>query len=258
MHLVSNTAAITPVDIWQMSNTYVEPAISDQFSVGYFRNFNGNAVEASVEFYYKDTKDILDYKGGANLLINNTLEADLLQGQGRAQGIEVSLKKKEGKFTGWISYTYSRTELQTISPFPLESVNNGNWYPANFDKPHNLSIVYSHKLTKRITLNANFLYSTGRPITAPTSVYRIGPYRSFPNYSERNQYRIPDYHRLDVSLTIDKGFAKFKKIKSEWNLSIYNVYGRKNAYSIFFTKSARAYKLAILGFIPSISYNFIF
>jgi len=258
MHLVSNTAAITPVDIWQMSNTHIRPATSDQYTLGLFRNFDNNTFEASVELYYKTTDDILDFKGGANLLLNNTLEADLLQGEGRARGIEFSLKKKEGRYNGWISYTYSRTEIRAESPFPLESVNNGNWYPANYDKPHNLSVVFTYRLTKRITFNTNFLYSTGRPITAPTSVYRIGPYQQFPNYSERNQYRIPDYHRLDVSLTIDKGFSKKKKIKSEWNFSIYNIYARKNAYSIFFNETSQAYKLAILGIIPSVSYNFIF
>ncbi|MHA7101105.1 TonB-dependent receptor [Roseivirga pacifica] len=258
MHLVSNTAAITPVDVWQMSNSYIRPAVSDQYTIGYFRNFNDNSIEASIELYYKSSDDILDYKGGANLLLNETLETDLLQGEGRAKGIELSLKKTQGRTTGWISYTYSRTELRAISEFPLESVNNGNWYPANYDKPHNLSVVFTQQLTKRITFNANFVYSTGRPITAPTSVYQIGPYRQFPNYSERNQFRIPDYHRLDVSLTIDRGFAKFKKIKSEWNFSIYNVYGRKNAYSIYFSDTSRAYKLAILGFVPSVSYNFIF
>lgn len=258
MHLVSNTAAITPVDVWQMSNSHIRPAVSDQYTIGYFRNFNDNAIEASVELYYKNTTDILDYKGGANLLLNETLETDLLQGEGRARGVEFSVEKKSGGSTGRISYTYSRTELRAISEFPLESVNNGNWYPANYDKPHNLSIVFTQQLTKRITLNANFVYSTGRPITAPTSVYQIGPYRQFPNYSERNQYRIPDYHRLDLSLTIDRGFAKFRKIKSEWNFSIYNVYARKNAYSIYFSDTSRAYKLAILGFVPSVSYNFIF
>lgn len=258
MHLVSNTAAVTPVDIWQMSNTHIRPAISDQFTVGYFRNFDDNNIEASVELYYKTTDDILDFKGGAELLLNNALEADLLQGQGRARGLEFSLKKKSGKFNGWISYTYSRTEIQATSPFPLESVNNGEWYPANYDKPHNLSIVYTQRLTKRITFSANFLYSTGRPITAPTNVYRIGPYQQFPNYSERNQYRIPDYHRLDLSLTIDKGFAKYKKVKSEWNFSIYNVYARKNAYSIFFNDTSQAFRLALLSFVPSISYNFVF
>lgn len=258
LHLVSNTAAITPVDVWQLSNTYIRPAISDQWAIGYFRNFNNNTIEASVEVYYKKTHDILDYKGGANLLLNPTLESDLLQGQGRARGVEFLFKKKEGKAKGWLSYTYSRTEIKAVSEFSDETVNEGEYYPANYDKPHNLSAVFSYDFTKRITFTANFNFSTGRPITIPTSIYRIGPFNSFPDYSKRNEYRIPDYHRLDISLSIDQGFSKLKKVKGEWNFSIYNVYNRMNAYSIYFTEIGRAYKLSILGIIPSVSYNFIF
>ena len=258
MHLVSNTAAITPVDVWQLSNTHIRPAISDQWALGYFRNFNNNSIEASVEVYYRLTKDILDFKGGANLLLNPTLEADLLQGQGRARGVELLLKKKEGKAKGWLSYTYSRTEIKAVSDFESETVNEGEYYPANYDQPHNLSLVFSYDFTKRITFTANFNYKTGRPITIPTTVYRIGPFNSFPDFSERNAYRIPDYHRLDLSLSIDQGFSKLKKLKGEWNFSIYNVYNRMNAYSIYFTETGRANKLSILGIIPSISYNFIF
>ncbi len=258
LHLVSNTAAITPVDVWQLSNTHIRPAISDQWAIGYFRNFNNNSMEASVEVYYKKTQDILDYKGGANLLLNPTLESDLLQGEGRARGVEFLFKKKEGKAKGWLSYTYSRTEIKAVSEFNDETVNEGEYYPANYDKPHNLSAVFSYDFTKRITFTANFNYSTGRPITIPTSVYRIGPFNSFPDYSKRNEYRIPDYHRLDVSLSIDQGFSKLKKVKGEWNFSIYNVYNRMNAYSVYFTETGRAYKLSILGIIPSVSYNFIF
>lgn len=258
LHLVSNTAAITPVDVWQMSNSHIRPAVSDQLAVGYFRNFQGNSIEASVELYYKLTKDILDYKGGANLLLNPTLEADLLQGKGRARGIEFLVRKKEGKVKGWLSYTYSRSEIQAVSEFENETVNEGEYYPANYDKPHNLSVVFTYDFTKRISFTANFNYSTGRPITIPTSIYRIGPFNSFPDYSRRNEYRIPDYHRLDISLSIAQGFSKNRKFKGEWNFSIYNVYNRMNAYSIYFTEAGRAYKLSILGIIPSVSYNFIF
>ena len=258
LHLVSNTAAITPVDVWQLSNAHIRPAISDNWAIGYFRNFSDNNIETSIEAYYKLTDDILDYKGGANLLLNPTLESDLLQGEGRAYGIEFLLKKKQGRSKGWLSYTYSRSEIRAVSEFSDETINQGAYYPANYDKPHNLSLVYSYDFTKRITLTANFNFSTGRPITIPVSIYRIGPIRSFPDYSERNEFRIPDYHRLDLSLSIDQGFSKLKKLKGEWNFSIYNVYNRMNAYSIYFTEIGRAYKLSVLGFIPSVSYNFIF
>jgi TonB-dependent receptor-like protein/carboxypeptidase-like protein len=258
MHLVSNTVAVTPIDVWQMSNYYIRPAVSDQYSVGLFKNFANNRIETSVEYYYKATKDILDYKGGAKLLLNQTLETDLLQGEGRARGIEFLIKKKSGTVTGWLSYTYSRTELKAVSEFDNESVNRGEWYPANYDKPHDFTAVLDYKVGKRVSFNANFTYSTGRPITAPTSSYAIGQLRSLADYSRRNQFRIPDYHRLDVSLTIGRGFKKARKYKSEWNIAIYNVYGRKNAYSIYFDQSSNAHKLSILGMVPSVSYNFKF
>ena len=258
MHLVSNTVAITPIDVWQMSNTHIRPAVADQYSVGLFRNFANNTIETSVEYYYKTTKDILDYKGGAKLLLNETIETDLLQGEGRARGIEFLIKKKEGKVTGWLSYTYSRTELKAISEYNEETVNRGEWYAANYDKPHDLTFVFDYKIGKRVSFNANFTYSTGRPITAPTSSYSIGQLRSLADYSQRNQFRIPDYHRLDVAVTIGRGFKKSRKYKSEWNIAIYNLYGRKNAYSIYFDESSNANKLSILGTVPSVTYNFTF
>lgn len=258
LHLVSNTVAVTPIDVWQMSNTHVRPAVADQYSIGYFRNFNDNAIETSIEAYYKNTNDILDFKGGATLLLNETLESDLLQGQGRARGVEFLFKKKTGKVTGWLSYTWSRTELRAISEFSSETVNNGEYYRANFDKPHDLTIVMNYKLGKRVNFTANFTYSTGRPITAPTATYQLGAIRSLADFSARNQFRIPDFHRLDLSLTIGRGFKKSRKVKSEWAISVYNVYARKNAYSVFFNQNSRAFKLYVLGIIPSISYNFRF
>jgi len=258
MHLVSNTVAVTPIDVWQLSNTHIRPAVADQYSVGFFKNFADNTIETSIEAYYKSTTDVLDYKGGATLLLNETLEADLLQGQGRARGIEFLFKKKEGRLTGWLSYTYSRTQLRTNSVFASETVNNGEYYSANYDKPHDLTIVMDYKVGKRVNFTANFTYSTGRPITAPTATYRIGTISALADYSDRNQFRIPDFHRLDLSLTIGRGFKRSKRVKSEWNISVYNVYARKNAYSIFFNENSRAFKLAILSIIPSISYNFRF
>lgn len=258
MHLVSNTVAVTPIDVWQMSNQHIRPAVADQYSVGLFKNFSNNTIETSVEYYYKSTQDILDFKNGAKLLLNETLETDLLQGEGRARGVEFLIRKKEGRVTGWMSYTYSRTELKAISEFDQETVNQGKWYAANYDKPHDLTFVIDYKIGKRVSFNANFTYSTGRPITAPTSSYAIGQLRSLADFSERNQFRIPDYHRLDVAVTVGRGFKKSRKYKSEWNIAIYNLYGRKNPYSIYFDESSNANKLSILGTVPSVTYNFTF
>lgn len=262
LHLISNTTSVSPTDIWKSSNRYIKPQIGDQLSLGYFRNFAQNTIEASVEGYYKQLENILDYKNGANLYLNSTLEADLLSGTGRAYGVEASINKVSGRLTGWANYTYARTEVSIKGPTPEETINQGNYYPASYDKPHTLNIVSSYKLKERMTLSANFTYSTGRPITAPVAHYVIDDY-VVPDFGERNQYRIPDYHRLDLSLSILANKAKQKRWEGTWNLSVYNVYGRNNPYSVFFKQvygsPPRAYQLAVVGAaIPSISYDFKF
>lgn len=265
--MISNTAAITPIDIWKTSNTYIRPQIGDQFIIGYFQNFLGNSIETSVEAYYKIINNLLEYKDGANLLLNETLEADLLQGKGRAYGIELLAKKKTGRLTGWTSYVYSRSERLVDGEFPEEQINNGKYYPSNYDKPHSVKLVGSYRITQRWSFSANFIYGTGRPFTAPYSKYRIqNGYLTnitVANFSQRNQFRIQDYHRLDISVTLGVGHKKYRKWKGSWTLSIYNLYGRKNAYSVFFKDEygvpPMPYRLSVLGVpFPSLTYNFTF
>jgi hypothetical protein len=265
---VSNTTAALPSDRWQLCTEYIDPQSVHQVSTGYFRNFLDNMYETSVEFYYKDIDNITDYKDGVNLLLNPVPETAMLQGKGRAYGAELFVKKNKGVVTGWFSYTYSQTHFLVNGSYPEEEINNGEWYAANYNKPNNLSLAVNYKLDNRITYSANFVYSTGRPYTSPEDKYIVnGIY--IPNYTGRNQNRIPDYHRLDLSVTIEPNPKKETRFKGSWAFSIYNVYARKNAYSVFFRtkndnsllalKKVNAYQLSVLGTIfPSVTYNFRF
>lgn len=265
---VSNTTAALPTDRWQLSTTYIKPQIADQISTGYFLNLMANMFEASVELYYKDIQNAADYKDGVNLLLNPIPETAILQGKGRAYGIEFFIRKNKGKFTGWTSYTYSQTHLKIDGDFQEEKINNGDWYPANYNKPHMINLVLTYRPNQRINYSANFTYSTGRPATYPEDKYLVGGVY-VPNYVGRNSTKIPDYHRLDLSMTVNEKPFTTRKWKSSWVFSIYNVYARENAYSIFFKtknnnsalylKKANAYKLSVFGTIfPSITYNFRF
>lgn len=260
IHTISNTSAITPIDIWKPSDRYLAPKIADQISIGYFRNFKDNIIEASAEVYYKKLKNEIDYKNGANILLNGNLEQDIISGSGRSYGIEFFLKKNEGRFTGWMSYTLSRTEKQIAGQFEEEIINFGNYYTAEYDKPHNFSIVGDYRLSNRWKINGNFTFSSGRPFTGPDVKFRFdGNILTY--FANRNQQRIPDYHRLDLSITMEPGLKKKKLLDGSWTLSFYNVYGRENAYSVFIgerrTSAPTAYKFSILGSVfPSLSYNF--
>lgn len=260
LHLISYTTSPTPQDYWIASGPYIKPEIGNQFSLGYFQNTSNGIYEYSVEGYYKLMKNSIDYIEGADITLNESLEAGLAQGDGLAYGIEAMISKKKGKFFGWASYTFSRS----LRRFPeaqgaLDLINDGDYYPTIHDQPHNLSLVLNYKTGKRSTLSTNFSYSSGRPITIPVSKFTYGPFLSALTYSERNEYRIPDYHRLDVSWSIQDKNLKNKKWLGEWIISVYNLYGRKNAYAIYFNQYGRAKKLSILGTIlPSISYNFKF
>ena len=260
IHTISNTTAVTPIDIWKSSDSYLEPQIGDQIAVGFFKNLDDNNVETSVEVYYKNLDNIIDYKNGAEIVLNENIEQVLLAGIGRAYGIEFFLKKKSGRLTGWTSYTLSRTERKVDGLFPEEDINKGRYYPADYDQPHNLSVVANYQITKRWRMGFNFTYRTGRPTTAPEAKFTInGTELAF--FSERNQHRIPDYHRLDFSVTLEGGHKRKKILDGNWTFSLYNVYGRRNAYSVFFQDPPGAppgaYKLSVLGAIfPSLSYNF--
>ena len=260
LQVISNTASITPVDIWKPSGFHVKPLIGNQLSLGYFRNFQDNRFETSAEVYYKKLDNVVDYKDGAELLLNKAIEQEMLSGIGRAYGLELFLKKSTGRLTGWASYTYSRSERRIEGPDQETTINRGRYYPAGFDQPHSISVVASYEVTKRLIAGANFTFNSGRPVTAPIAKFSIDGSK-VAYFSERNQYRIPDYHRLDLSFTIKGGYKKNKLLNGDWTFSIYNVYARQNAYSVFFKNEAgvppQAYKLSVLGTaFPSITYNF--
>nr|MCU0355471.1 MtrB/PioB family outer membrane beta-barrel protein [Cytophagales bacterium] len=262
IHLVSNTAAAIPTARWQLSNTHILPQIADQVAAGFFRNFAGSMFETSVEVYYKRLTNFLDYKDNAAVLLNRNIETAVLQGVGRAYGVEVLARKNVGEYlTGWVSYTYARTLVQMQSPFASEQVNAGAWYPANYDKPHTVNLVLNYQLKKRMGFSANYTYSTGRPATYPEGRFNYAGI-IIPDFGLRNQQRIPDYHRLDIAINIDSGYRKSKKVDKSWTFAVYNLYSRNNAYSVFFRAdrgSASAYKLSIFGAaFPSLTYNFKF
>lgn len=262
IHLLSSNTTQSPTDTWKLSDSNVAPQTAQQISIGFFKNLKDEEYEVSLEGYYKKSKNILDYKIGAQLLLNQNIETELLQGEGKAYGVELLLKKTTGRLNGWIGYTYSRTFIKLDSKFSSEKVNNGDYFPANFDKPHDLSAILNYKFTRRYSLSTNFLYQTGRPITYPIGTYQYGN-AEYTLYSDRNAYRIPDYIRLDIGINIE-GNHKIKKLAhSFWNISVYNVLGRNNPYSIYFVTDqsgkVKGHKTSIFSIpVPSITYNFKF
>jgi hypothetical protein len=261
IQMLSNTTAINPTDIWKLSGPYIKPQVGDQFSVGFYRYLKGNIIEASLETYYKMTESTIDYKNGAVLLLNHHLETDVLDAKGKAYGVEFMLKKSSGKLNGWVSYAYSRSFLQTKGKYSNETINHGEYYPSNYDKPHAVNFIGNYKFSRRFNFSLNVIYSTGRPITLPIAKYTVdGNSRVY--YSDRNQYRIPDYFRTDISVNVE-GNHKIKKLAhSSWTFAVYNLLGRANAYSVFFVSEKgriNGYKLSIFARpIPTITYNFKF
>ncbi len=261
LHLISNNTAISPVDFWKLSDPFVKQQVGDQYSAGLFKNFKNNVYEASVEVYYKTTKNIVQYKDGALLLQNPYIETALLNQQGRAYGIEFSVSKNIGKITGQVNYTYSRAEGQVITSFPEEVVNEGKYYPSEIDRPHNLAIIGKIKLGRGWSFSTNFIFYSGRPATYPDGNYVMNG-TLVTNYSKRNLDRLPAYHRLDAGFTwISKRFPEQRRY-SLWNISFYNIYMHENAYSIFFKREERrlnSYRLSVVGgLIPSVTWNFNF
>lgn len=257
---VSNTFGPTPIDLWQLSTTYIKPQRSDSFSLGYFRNSKDNTWEFSVDGFYRMTANQVEYRDFAQIFLNPHIETELVFGEGKAYGGEFLIKKNLGVLTGWLAYTYSRSFFRTLSPFPEEQINGGAWFPSNYDKPHEINFILSKKMYPRGLFNFSVNYATGRPINAVNSSYVLGGL-IVPEYSGRNEYRIPDYFRVDISYTVEKVFSKKG---DSLNFSIYNLLGRRNAYSIFWQKDGdsqqlRSYRLAILGSIfPSITYSIQF
>lgn len=256
LHLVSNSTSSNPTDKWIASTNIIKPEVSDQVSIGYYRDLANRRWELSVETYYKTMQNQIDYRDGADIFANSdAIESQLLFGKGRAYGIEMLIKKKAGKFTGWVSYTLSKTEKK------INGINNNRWYNARQDRTHEIAIVGSYQLTSKWTISANWVYYTGDAVTFPAGKYRIDDQTIF-YYTERNGYRMPSYHRLDLGATCE--LKKKKRWSSELTFSLYNAYGRENAYAINFQDNpddpsrTEAVRFALFKFIPSISYNFKF
>lgn len=261
IHTLTTNTTASPLDTWKLSDLNIKPQRANQFSLGLFKNLDGNVYELSLEGYYKLSDNILDYKVGADLLLNENIETEVLQGEGKAYGAEFLIRKNKGKFNGWISYTYSRSLIKLDSEFEEETVNGGEFFPSNYDKPHDFSMVANYKLTKRFSFSMNFIYQTGRPVTFPVGKYEFDN-AEYVFYSNRNEFRIPDYIRLDLGVNIE-GNHKIKKFAhSFWNISVYNVLGRNNPYSLFFVTEdgeIKAYQSSIFSVpVPTITYNFRF
>ena len=263
MQLISNTQSPTPLDVWTPSDNYIKPQIADQIAVGYFKNFKDGDYTLELETYYKKVQNRIDYIDGADLIANEAIEQVILNGRMRSYGLEMMLRKNEGRLNGWISYTLSRSEQQTPGRTPTEiGINNGDWYRSAYDKTHNLAVTGSYKLNKKWSFGANFTLQSGQPVTYPTGKY-VFQGVTVPSYNSRNEDRLPAYHRMDVSATLTPKKYENKKFKGEWVFGIYNIYSRYNAASITFRQNAEtganeAVKLSIFGIVPSVSYNFKF
>lgn len=261
LHLITNTAAPTPLDVWAPSDQYLKPMTLDQYALGYFTNFKDKMYSIEAEVYYKDIKNKLDFIDGADLIANNAIEQVVLNGESRAYGLELMVKKNEGNWQGWISYTLSRAEQRTPGRTPNETgIANGNWYLTGFDKLHNFNATTSYKLNEKWTFGGVFTFQSGQPITYPVGQYNYQGL-NIPVFGDRNANRRPAYHHLDISATLTPRKNKDRKWKGEWVFSVYNLYNRKNAANISFRQNSEtgqneAVRLSIFGIIPSATYNF--
>lgn len=255
---VSNTFGPTPIDLWQLSTRYIRPQLSDNFSLGIFKNAKDNSWEYSIDAFYRLSKNQVEYRNFAQIFLNPHMETELVFGQGKAYGAEFLIKKNLGVVTGWLAYTYSRSFFQSQGLFSEEQINRNEWFPSNYDKPHEVNFILSRKMYPRGLFNFTVNYATGRPVNAVNASYVLNGGLVVPDYSDRNRYRIPDYFRVDLSYTVEKVFSKKG---DSLNFGVYNLFGRKNAYSVFWqkdgdSKELRPYRLAILGAIfPSITYS---
>lgn len=270
LHLLTNSTTTTPTDVWLPSSNNIKPEVADQVALGFFRNFKRNTYEFSAEIYYKALQNAIDYKTGAEVSFNPEVEGDLLYGNGRAYGLELLFKKRKGRFTGWVGYTLARAENR------FNEINNGDYFPVRQDRTHDVSVVLMFDITERLNVAATWVYYTGNAVTFPSGKYKIDD-QIVNLYTERNGYRMPDYHRLDLGVTykmkgykeitnVDTGEKKRvkKRFQSSLNFSVYNAYGRENAYAITFRQSesdpnqTEAVQIALFKFVPSISWNFNF
>ncbi|HVG13912.1 MAG TPA: TonB-dependent receptor, partial [Chitinophagaceae bacterium] len=261
IHMLSNTAAISPTDIWKLSDKNIEPQLGDQVSLGFYKNLKADTIELSVEIYKKRLRNYLDYKNGAVLVLNDHIETDVFKTKGNAYGAEIMIKKRSGKLNGWMSYTYSRILLKVDDSNAGETINNGDYYPANYDKPHDFTLIGNYRINQRFSISLNATYSTGRPITVPIGrFFYAGSERTL--YSERNTYRIPDYFRTDFSMNIDGNHKVHQRTHNSWTIGLYNATGRRNPYSVYYTSEdgvVNGYKLSIFGSaIPFINFNIRF
>jgi len=261
IHTLSNNTTVSPIDTWKLSDSNIEPQQASQFSIGIYRNININEYEFSLEGFYKKQQNVLDFKTGAQLLLNENVETEVLQGEGKSYGVELLIRKNNGKLNGWLGYTYSRSLFKLDSEFNEERVNDGEFFPSNFDKPHDVSLVMNYKLSRRISFSSNFIYQTGRPVTFPVGNFTFNQ-GEFVLYSDRNKFRVPDYYRLDLGINFEGNHKKKKLFHSFWSLSVYNVLGRNNPYSVFFVANngeVKALQSSIFSIpVPSITYNIKF
>jgi hypothetical protein len=261
LHTLSNNTAASPFDSWRLSNRYVRPQEAQQVSFGYAYREESDAYDLTFDLYYKKYENLTDLKTGANTQLVPNIETQLIQGDGKAYGAEFMIRKNRGDLNGWISYTYSRSLIRLNSDYPSERVNQGSFFASNFDKPHDLNVVANYKLTRRFSLSGNFTYQTGRPITIPTGKYDLNGV-TYVTYSRRNEFRIPDYMRFDIGFNVEGNHKLNKLAHSFWSISVYNILGRNNPYSMFFVNEdnrIKAYQVSIFArAIPSISYNLKF
>jgi hypothetical protein len=263
LHLLSNTSSPTPLDVWTPSGKYVKPQLLDQVALGYFKSIKDNEFSLEIESFYKTIQNRIDYTDGADLIANNAIEQVILNGEARAYGLEILLRKNEGKFTGWLAYTLSKSEQRTPGRTATETgINNGEWYNTAFDKTHDVSLTGSYELNKKWAFSSNFLFQTGQAATFPNGQYQYNGI-VIPSYESRNSSRLPSYHRLDLAVNYNPKPDSTKKFKGQWVFGVYNVYNRRNAASISFQENRmsgtnEASRLAIFGIVPSVSYNFKF
>jgi hypothetical protein len=265
---ISNNAVISPAEIWKTSDYHLKPLINDQVAIGLQNNNFLNKYKLSIEIYYKKLKNLIEYKNGARIVMNSNPETDLIPSDGYSYGAEFSINKQSGRLTGWLNYTISRTMRKTSGIFEEEQINKGKYYPSIYDKPHDFLVMANYQISRRWRVSGNFVFISGRPVTLPEVTYRYAG-ETMVYYSDRNKYRMPPYHRFDFAVTLDENLRRKRMWKGSWTLSVYNLYGRNNPYSVYYRKTVAAadtgyknyslFKLSVIGIpVPSLTYNFTF